>query len=372
MQEPAEPDALAPAALADPVHAVVPVAGADQRQAVRAGQSRLLVEAARAVLEERRRLVGRPRLEERVVLAGRERRALEERNDLVEDRRVAGRLDVVRSGSRRARRGRRRCGCARPGRTAAATSAGRRPRRTAAPRRAAGARAPARGRAKVERHAVLQLVAEAVGAARLVEGRARPDAAGERLVEQPAVEHDVHRAVGRAAPGRVPSSSSQCACDLRAGPRRGRPRGSARSALAPPRVEPAWPSKNDDLDALARAELDRRLQRRAGIEPGPGRARSSGAFARAPPGSPGVPLRPRNSRPVGGPGRSAGRRGRRRRRARRSAVLHGLRASSAPVSRVDLGDDRNGAAAPREVPSTHSDVARSPTAAACRPTGCGA
>ncbi len=48
-----------------------------------------------------------------------------------------------------------------------------------------------------ERHAVLQLVAEAVGAARLVEGGAGPDAAGERLVEQPAVQHDVHRPVGR-------------------------------------------------------------------------------------------------------------------------------------------------------------------------------
>jgi hypothetical protein len=51
---------------------------------------------------------------------------------------------------------------------------------------------------EAERHAVLELVAEAVGAARLVEGRPRPDAAGDRLVEQPAVQHDVHRPVRRA------------------------------------------------------------------------------------------------------------------------------------------------------------------------------
>jgi hypothetical protein len=48
-----------------------------------------------------------------------------------------------------------------------------------------------------ERHSVLQLVAEAVGAARLVEARARPDPTGERLVEQPAVQHQVERAIGR-------------------------------------------------------------------------------------------------------------------------------------------------------------------------------
>ena len=47
-------------------------------------------------------------------------------------------------------------------------------------------------------HAVLQLVAEAVGAACLIEAGPRPDAAGQRLVEQPAVQHDVHGPVRRA------------------------------------------------------------------------------------------------------------------------------------------------------------------------------
>ena len=47
------------------------------------------------------------------------------------------------------------------------------------------------------RHPVLELVAESIGAARLVEGRARHDAAGERLIEQPAVQHHIHGGVGR-------------------------------------------------------------------------------------------------------------------------------------------------------------------------------
>ena len=47
-----------------------------------------------------------------------------------------------------------------------------------------------------ERHAILQLVTKAIGSAGLIEGRAGPNAAGERLVEQPAIEHEVHRAVG--------------------------------------------------------------------------------------------------------------------------------------------------------------------------------
>ena len=51
--------------------------------------------------------------------------------------------------------------------------------------------APARRSTK--RHHVLQLVAEAVRAAALVERRARPHPAGQRLVERPAVDHRVER-----------------------------------------------------------------------------------------------------------------------------------------------------------------------------------
>ena len=58
----------------------------------------------------------------------------------------------------------------------------------------------ARGSTRVatrERHAVLQLIAETIGAAGLIKPRTRPNAAAQRLVEQPAVEHEVHRPVRR-------------------------------------------------------------------------------------------------------------------------------------------------------------------------------
>lgn len=50
-QQPAEPDALSCAAGTDAVHAVVPVAGTDQRQARLTGQSQTLVQASCTVLE---------------------------------------------------------------------------------------------------------------------------------------------------------------------------------------------------------------------------------------------------------------------------------------------------------------------------------
>ena len=54
-----------------------------------------------------------------------------------------------------------------------------------------------------ERHAVLKLIAKAVGAACLIEGRAGPDTAGERLIEKPAVQHNVHRPIRRLHPDRT-------------------------------------------------------------------------------------------------------------------------------------------------------------------------
>ena len=50
-------------------------------------------------------------------------------------------------------------------------------------------------------HDVLKLVAETVSAACLIKRRSRPNAADGRLIEQPAIEHDVHRPVRRAHPG---------------------------------------------------------------------------------------------------------------------------------------------------------------------------
>ena len=82
-----------------------------------------------------------------------------------------------------------------------------------------------------QRHHVLELVAKPVGAAGLIERRARPDAAGQRLVEQPAVEHDVHGAVGRPHLDRaehvVPVLATVRRVTSRSAP------GSERSTLAP-------------------------------------------------------------------------------------------------------------------------------------------
>ena len=46
-----------------------------------------------------------------------------------------------------------------------------------------------------ERHHVLELIAKAIGAARLIKRRARPDTTGQRLIEQPAVEQNVHSTI---------------------------------------------------------------------------------------------------------------------------------------------------------------------------------
>jgi hypothetical protein len=48
-----------------------------------------------------------------------------------------------------------------------------------------------------KRHSVLQLIAKAVCAAGLIKGGSRPDAAGKRLIEHPAIEDDIHGPIGR-------------------------------------------------------------------------------------------------------------------------------------------------------------------------------
>ena len=195
MQEPREPDALALAFFADAVHAVVPVAGPDQGQAVPA-ERQAPIERQRAMLEQRRGLFGYLGLEEAVGLASLQRRALEERNDFVEHARIARRLDILRDGE------------GEPGPVVRNARAHALPRMRQPPvlnvaldelppRRAQKMLAREIGSRRGERHAVLQLIAKAIGAARLIEGRARENATGEGLVEQPAVEHEIHRAVRR-------------------------------------------------------------------------------------------------------------------------------------------------------------------------------
>ena len=54
-----------------------------------------LIERARTVLEERAGLVGDDGLEIGILLAGPQRLTFEKRNRLVQDREVAGRLDIM-------------------------------------------------------------------------------------------------------------------------------------------------------------------------------------------------------------------------------------------------------------------------------------
>ena len=76
VQEPAQPHALAAAMFAHAIHAVVPVARADERQAVHAEIG--AVQPAAAMLEQRGRLIADLRLEETVVPLARQRRTLDE------------------------------------------------------------------------------------------------------------------------------------------------------------------------------------------------------------------------------------------------------------------------------------------------------
>ncbi len=104
---------------------------------------------------------------------------------LVQDRCVAGHLDVMARWHGPARPRRPRSWCARRRRCAAATNAARRLPRTAGCAALRICVARQRRIVQQQRQRVLQLVAEAERAARLVEGRARADAAGQALVGQP-------------------------------------------------------------------------------------------------------------------------------------------------------------------------------------------
>ena len=196
MEEEAEPDALAAPLPPDAVHPVVPVPAPHERQAVGA-RGEPAVEGAHAVLEERALLRRDAGLRVGVLRVRRERRRLEERDALVEHAGVAGGPDVVRDRVRQPERGRPSSGCACPrplgGCHQCCTSPSRNCR-AAARRRCSRTSA---GRAMRERHRVLELVAEAEGAAGLVVAGAGPHPAAQVLVEEPAVHEDVEGVVGR-------------------------------------------------------------------------------------------------------------------------------------------------------------------------------
>src|SRR2546426_12356439 len=93
LKEPAEPDALPLPFGAHEVHPVVPVPGPHQRETV-APDRQAAVERAGAVLEQRTPLSGHAWLEIRLGLPGGEERPPEERNDLVEEARLFGDLEI--------------------------------------------------------------------------------------------------------------------------------------------------------------------------------------------------------------------------------------------------------------------------------------
>ncbi len=269
-EEPAQPHALAAALAPDAAHAVVPVAVAHQRQPVHPRRQRAL-EGQAAVLEERRGARRGRVLRVTVVLAGPQRLTLEEGHLLVEDRRVAGRGHVL------ARH------VGEPGEVVGAPGAHAAPRRWVppvqhvafrelVPRRLEKVRPRLARRRVEERQHVLQLVAEPEGAARLVEARAPVEARRDGLRQQPAVEHQVHRGLGRL--------DAQVAEQLVPRARERRPGRLHLTAVAEAgdQVEGLaaarrLPEEEVGLDRLAGLELQVHLERGAGVGPGVDAAR---------------------------------------------------------------------------------------------------
>ena len=153
-----------------------------------------------------------------------------------------------------------------------------------------------------QRHHVLQLIAEAEGAARLVVAAARPKPAGQGLVQEPAVGQHVERLVGC-----VHIDRAQRVVPVL--PHRfERARAGGRSAKALDQVAgvvgvPPHAEHEDDLALLPVGQFELDLDRGAGIQ-GRADACRTGAYASMAAGVRSVPLRPRNSVAVAGHGAS--------------------------------------------------------------------
>ena len=185
--------------VADAVHAVVPVADADQRQAVRAAGD-ADVDGAHGSARRRCRAPARRSAGRTIRLR---LRAAARRPGTAPRRRAAPTSPVVRtysattngshsmSSEQRLRRPRPDGSCHQ-----CCTS----PSTNCRAGRAQDVLARDLRRGMQQRQHVLQLIAEAVGAAGLVIAGAAPDAAGQRLIHQPPVHHRVERIVRRAAP----------------------------------------------------------------------------------------------------------------------------------------------------------------------------
>ena len=190
IKEKAEPDALAPAVFAHQVQAVVPVAGADERQAVVAefeavqdGPDAMLVKARRFIRTSGQVVI---RVFIRVYRA-----ALEEENRFIQHAGVPAGEDVTAGGQRQPEVIVGAKGTHTPTR-------GRMPPMLNISFQELTGRAPQQVLAHQmrpgvdERHHVLQLIAETVGPARLIKPGAAPQPATQGLIQQPAVGQHVH------------------------------------------------------------------------------------------------------------------------------------------------------------------------------------
>src|SRR5438477_4233786 len=123
------------------------------------------------------------------------------------------------------------------------------------------------GRGVHEGHHILQLVAEAVSAARLIKGRATPDAAAESLVKEPAVEQKIRGKLGcfyfDRAQEPVPPIAGFLECSFDVG---GIAKTSHESACCFFVVR--LPEEKGNLDGLSRFNLDHDLHCGARVEAG--------------------------------------------------------------------------------------------------------
>ena len=144
-----------------------------------------------------------------------------------------------------------------------------------------------------ERHRVLQLIAETEGAARLIESAARPHAARQRLIEQPAIGQDIERS-GRAFP---PAPRRACGSSTARPPPARHAPPQRRGSVAPARCASFASRPTPSVKTISRscpsASSNGTCIAAQGSRPAPtlpeSRARVIAAGFRS------VPLRPRNS-----------------------------------------------------------------------------
>ena len=262
-QQPAQPDALSLSGFADAVHAVVPVARADQRQAQGSGLHDGAGQPQGGVIPQRAALCGQVGQEERIVLTRRHGGSVQIGQVLVQHGQIAGHCHVIRHRMRQPDAIVRNAG------PHPLTRMGQPPVLHIALRKLPGCRvqqmcAHPCGLGQRHRHPVLQLIAKAVCAAGLIECRAGLDAAGQRLIGQPAVHHDVHGAVrGRHLDGagdRLPMRLDLCqqVCGVRIA----HPGDQRLCIVGGGRLSQQMP----DLHRGARRQQHWRFQRQAGVQ----------------------------------------------------------------------------------------------------------